>query len=42
VEHRARGAHHRGVGQLTIGELQAFADEHELAIGQRTPFELGD
>ena len=42
MEHRAQCAHDRRVGQLAVGELQAFADEHELAVGHRTPFELGD
>ena len=42
MEHGAQRAHDSRVRQLAVGELQAFADEHELAVGRRTPFELGD
>ena len=42
MEHRAQRAHDGGVRQLAVGELQAFADEHELAVGDCPAFELGD
>ena len=42
MEHVAKRAHDGGVRQLAVGELEAFADEHKLAVGDRTALELGD